>query len=175
MSFSDEIKKSNTDEWYTTPKDVEIIVPFLEKKGYKKILCPFDTSNSQYVRVLRARGFDVDYGHIWTGEDFFEIKNFTQWDAVVSNPPFSKREAILKKLFKEGVPFALILNWNGLFDSKTRWTLFKENQFELLIPQGRMRFFNGESVLNSPNFQSVYVCHAMTEKTIEFIEREEHD
>ena len=33
MSFSDDIKKSNTDEWYTPKECVEIIVPYLHRGG----------------------------------------------------------------------------------------------------------------------------------------------
>ena len=100
---------------------------------------------------------------------FFDIENLEEYDAIVSNPPFSKRQKILEKLFSSNVPFAMILNFNGLFDSKSRWELFKNNDFELLVPQGRMHFFNEECVGNSPNFQSIYVCKHMCDKQIEFI------
>lgn len=170
MSFSQDLKQSNTDEWYTPRDCVELIVPFLQKGGYKKILCPFDTAESQYVKVLTERGYDVTYGHIATGQDFFDIDNLQDYDAVVSNPPFSKREAILERLFKSRVPFALILNFNGLFDSKKRWELFKNNKFELLIPCGRMHFLNEDCKGNAPNFQSVYVCSGMADRQIEFVE-----
>jgi hypothetical protein len=170
MNFSQQIKQSNTDEWYTTKESVNLIVPILQRKGYKRILCPFDKDNSSFVKVLRDQGFDVTFGHIETGQDFFDIHDFSKYDAVVSNPPFSKRQAILEKLFKAEVPFAMILNFNGLFDSKARWELFRDNQFELLIPLGRMHFFNEECAGNSPNFQSIYVCKDMLPKQICFIE-----
>lgn len=170
MSFSQDIKQANTDEWYTTRNSVELIVPYLSRGGYSKILCPFDTAESQYVKVLTERGFDVTYSHIADGVDFFDIDNLTDYDAVVSNPPFSKREAILERLFTSGVPFAMIMNFNGLFDSQKRWRMFKANDFELLIPNGRMHFFNEDCEGNSPNFQSVYVCSGMADKTIEFVE-----
>lgn len=170
MNFSTQIKQSNTDEWYTTEKGVEIIIPFLLRGGYKKLLCPFDKKESNFVKVLTERGFDVTYSHIETGTDFFDIDNIQEYDAVVSNPPFSKRQKILEKLFSSGVPFALIMNFNGLFDSKSRWDLFRKNDFELIVPKGRMRFFNDQCVGNSPNFQSIYVCKGMAEKQIEFCE-----
>ena len=169
MSFSQDIKQSNTDEWYTTKECVELIVPYLVRGGYRKILCPFDTEASQYVKVLTDRGFEVTYSHLDTGTDFFNL-DLSGYDAVVSNPPFSKREAILEKLFLSGVPFAMILNFNGLFDSRKRWELFRHFDFELLIPNGRMHFFNEECPGNSPNFQSVYVCSKMADKQIEFVE-----
>lgn len=172
VTFSQAIKKSNTDEWYTPKENVEIIVPYLHKRGYKKILCPFDTSESEFVKVLNEEGFEVSYSHIKTGTDFFEISNLNDYDAIVSNPPFSKRQGILERLFESGVPFAMILNFNGLFDSKKRWELFKNNKFELIVPLGRIHFFNEECEGNSPNFQSVYVCKGMADKQIDFYKGE---
>lgn len=167
--FSKQIKTAETDEWYTKPQDVELILPYLEKRGYKKILCPFDKEDSAFVKVLN-RGYQVTYGHLETGNDFFKRKDLNEFDAVVSNPPFSKRQKILERLFTVGVPFALIMNFNGLFDAQSRWRLFKENDFELLVPKGRMHFCRKDGYENSPNFQSVYVCHGFGDRQIEFIE-----
>lgn len=170
ITFSQMIKKSNTDEWYTTEDSVKMIVPYLIGRGYKKILCPFDKRESNFVRMLTNIGFDVTYSHIETGTDFFEINNLSDYDAVVSNPPFSKREKILERLFDAGVPFAMIMNFNGLFDSKTRWRLFKNNSFELLIPCGRMHFFNDNCQGKSPLFQSIFVCSKILSKQITFVD-----
>ena len=170
MGFSEDIKKAATDEWYTQPHDVERIIPFLHGGGYEQLLCPFDTNKSAFVTVLTANGFNVTNSHIDTGTDFFDIDNLSDYDAVVSNPPFSKRQQILERLFEAKVPFAMIMNFNGLFDAKSRWRLFKDNEFELLVPQGRMKFFNENGVGNSPNFQSVWVCHGMADKQIVFID-----
>lgn len=168
--FSVQIKQAVTDEWYTSEKCVEMIIPFLRRGGYKKILCPFDKANSNFVKVLKENGFDVDYSHIEDGTNFFDISidKLREYDAIVSNPPFSKRQMILERLFEAEVPFAMILNFNGLFDAKSRWELFKNNKFELIIPKGRMCFFNDTGFGNSPNFQSVYVCNGMSDKQIEF-------
>lgn len=168
-NFSMKIKHSNTDEWYTPEEPVRMIIPYLHRGGYQKILCPFDKPDSNFVKVLSADGFDVTYSHIETGIDFFDIDNLTEYDAVVSNPPFSKREPILERLFQIGVPFAMILNLNGIFDSKRRWQLFKDNDFEIIVPCGRMHFFNENCEGNSPNFQSAYICHGMVDKQIEFV------
>lgn len=175
MNFSQQIKQSNTDEWYTPKEAVEIIEPYLRERGYKKILCPFDKEHSEFVQVLSRDGFEVTYGHIETGEDFFKRDDLSDFDAVVSNPPFSKRQKILEKLFSVGVPFAMIMNFNGLFDSKSRWRLFRDNDFEILVPLGRIHFFNNECVGNSPNFQSVYVCKGMSYRQIEFIGQAEEE
>lgn len=40
MNFSQQIKHSNTDEWYTARENVEIIVPYLIRGGAKKSYAP---------------------------------------------------------------------------------------------------------------------------------------
>jgi hypothetical protein len=167
-NFSQQIKHSNTDEWLTQEKDVQLIVPALMQRGYDKILCPFDKENSAFVTVLNRAGFKVTHGHLENGQDFFERKDLEQYDAIVSNPPFSKRQRVFERLFESGKPFAMITNFNGLFDAKSRWALFKENKFELLIPRGRMKFSNAYGVQNSPNFQAIYVCSKMFDCQINF-------
>lgn len=94
-------------------------------------------------------------------------------ECVVSNPPFSKRNDIFKKLFEWDIPFALIMNMNGIFDSKERYDLFKDKQVEFFIPKGRMKFFTPDGVTkNSPNFQSIYICSKLLDKQLEFSESE---
>lgn len=158
----------NGDEYYSPQNVVDMIVPYVQKTEYKKIWCPFDTAESRFVKTFQKLGYEVVYGHIDTGQDFFDFDE-PQGEIVVSNPPFSKRDAVLKKLYGMNIPFALVVNFNGLFDSKARAQLFRENGVQLLIPYGRMKFFcKGKGQLNHPNFQSVYVCNNFLEKQISF-------
>lgn len=120
------------------------------------------------MKTFKGLGLEVVNGHIETGQDFFDYQS-PQGDIVVSNPPFSKRDAILKRLYEMDVPFAITLCFNGLFDSRGRRNLFREHGIELVIPDGRMKFFRpGTDVLNSPNMQTIYVCHRLLDKQIEF-------
>ena len=172
MNFSQQIKTSKSDEHYTPRYAVEIILPYIEK--FNHIWCPFDKEHSEFVKALQEKGKKVTFGHIETGQDFFEYENAPEGvECVISNQPFSKRDAVFRRMYELELPFALIMNNNGLFDSKTRFELFKKNNFELLIPKGRMRFFDETmEVKNSPNFQSIYVCNGILEKQIEFCNME---
>lgn len=172
MNFSQQIKTSKSDEYYTPRYAVEIILPYIEK--FNHIWCPFDKEHSEFVKALQEKRKKVTFGHIETGQDFFEYENAPAGvECVISNPPFSKRDAVFRRMYELELPFALIMNNNGLFDSKTRFELFKKNNFELLIPKGRMRFFDETmEVKNSPNFQSIYVCNGILEKQIEFCNME---
>lgn len=166
------IKTSKTDEYYTPAYAVNVILPYIKK--FKTIWCPFDKSSSEFVKVLRRNGHDVIFGHIDTGQDFFDYKlPPINVDCIVSNPPFSKRDKVFKQLFEMGLPFAMVMNSNGLFDSKSRFELFKNNNFELLIPKGRMRFFDESmTVKNNPSFQSIYVCSGILPLQIQFVDME---
>lgn len=163
-------RHNDCDEWYTPASAVEIIVPFLKEKGFKNILCPFDKEESNFVRILNKHGFNVTFSHIDTGTDFFEIDNLSDYDAIVSNPPYSKRQQIIERLYDSNVPFAMIMNFNGLFDNRKRWILFKEKGVQLLIPCGRIAFFNQEHKASPPMFQSVFLCSGVLHKQIEFSE-----
>lgn len=174
MEFSKQIRTSKSDEYYTPAYAVQVILPFLKARGFKHVWCPFDKGHSEFVKILKEEGFNVTFGHIETGQDFFSYKEPPVGvDCIVSNPPFSKRTAIFEELFNFGLPFAMIMNFNGLFDAKVRFELFKSNKFELLIPKGRMCFFDESmEVKNNPNFQSIYVCSGILDNQIEFVEME---
>lgn len=172
MEFSQQIKTSKSDEYYTPTYAVEIILPYLEK--FNHIWCPFDKEHSEFVKVLQGKGKKVTFGHIETGQDFFSYEKAPEGvDCIVSNPPFSKRSEVFSRLYQLGLPFAMIMNNNGLFDSKARYELFKNNNFELLIPKGRMRFFDeAMEAKNNPNFQSIYVCSEILDERIKFCDME---
>lgn len=121
-----------------------------------------------FVQTFKKLGVEVIFGHIETGQDFFDYKE-PQAEIVVSNPPFSKRDLIFERLYEMNVPFALVTNFNGLFDSRKRRELFRKNKFEILIPNGRMRFWskNYEGAKH-PSFQSVYICYGVLNEQIVF-------
>ena len=171
MCYSQQVKQSiNGDEYYTPQNAVDMIIPYILKGGYKTIWCPFDKADSNFVITFKNKGFDVNYGHIETGQDFFEYQE-PQGDIVVSNPPFSKRNKIFERLYEWDIPFALINNFNGLFDSKKRFDIFRKHKFEMLVPRGRMKFYHRDKgLLNSPNFQSIYVCNRLLKDQIVFDE-----
>lgn len=132
--------------------------------------CPFDKAESKYVTTFKKLGYDVAYGHIEDGQDFFDYTE-PQGDVIVSNPPFSKRTAIIERLYEFNVPFAMVLGLNGLFDNRRRLNAFREKGVELLIPSGRMSFVRKDSgIIGHPPFQCIYVCHGILDEKIVFSE-----
>lgn len=70
--------KNNNDEHYTPIYAIEPILKYL--KPNSNILCPFDISDSNYVKTFEKNGHKVTFSHLETNKDFFtytkeEIKN----------------------------------------------------------------------------------------------------
>jgi hypothetical protein len=91
-------------------------------------------------------------------------------DYIISNPPYSVRNEILKRMFSFKIPFMLLMNTNGIFDSKVRWELFSENNFTLLYLSGRVNYMKeyGVEEKSSPPFQSAYICSGVFKEKIKF-------
>jgi hypothetical protein len=168
VSFS--LNKVKSDEWFTP---IEAVYPILKYINPNSIIwCPFDTEDSFFVKVFREKGFKVIATHIINGDDFFKI-DVPNCDYIISNPPYSKRNNVLKRLFELKIPFAMLMNTNGLFDSEIRWNLFKDNNFSLIYLKGRTSFNQkqGKKQKTSPPFQSAYICGFLSERQIIFEER----
>lgn len=74
---------SGYDEFYTPEYAIEPLLPYL--KPNSTIWCPFDTEESNYVKLLVKAGHRVAYSHIQYGLDFFKIEP-PECDYIISNP-----------------------------------------------------------------------------------------
>lgn len=74
------------------------------------IWCPFDLNFSKYVEVLSTiPNVKVINTHIDTGENFFYYEPEEDYDIIISNPPFSCKDDILKRLYELDKPYAMLL------------------------------------------------------------------
>lgn len=165
----DVVAGSGNDEFYTPEYAVFPIVKYLKPKS--KVWCPFDTAESLFVKVFEREGFDVVHTHLEDGRDFF--KGWANCDYVVSNPPYSKKTEVLERLFKKGVPFAMLVGVVGLFESKRRFEMFRDNDFEIMYFNRRisyLRNYSDEKPAINPPFSSVYVCSGILPQKIVFEE-----
>lgn len=146
------------DECLTPRYGIEPVIKYLKAKNFKTIWCPFDEEHSMFVRVLRQHGFKVVHSHLNTGEDFFKTRK--QADCIVSNPPFSKKDEILTRLYELDLPFMVILPQNAL-QSGERVKLFIKHGLEFLGFDKRIGYYtNGEldGWKKGNHFASAYFC-----------------
>ena len=163
----DIVAGSKKDEFYTPRYAVLPITKYI--KFNSRIWCPFDTKDSWFYKELKDQGHDVTCTHISTGEDFFAT--YVDCDYIISNPPYTLKGEVFERLFKIGKPFAMLVGVVGLFESQTRFEMFKKNKFEIMYLNKRISYFENfqdqKPSLNPP-FSSVYLTHKMLPKDIVF-------
>jgi 16S rRNA A1518/A1519 N6-dimethyltransferase RsmA/KsgA/DIM1 with predicted DNA glycosylase/AP lyase activity len=63
---------------------------------------------SRIVEVLRSNGYNVIPTHINDGLDFFEYEP-DSYDIIITNPPYSIKDKLLKRAFDLKKPFMFLL------------------------------------------------------------------
>jgi len=145
---------------------VQPIIKYI--KSGSTIWCPFDTENSNYVKVLQNSGFQVIYGHISTGQDFFSVE-VPKCDYIISNPPYSKKGAVFNRLYEIGIPFAMLINFQGIFDNRERFELFRNHRVEMMWLSPRVNYIKQDDYSASGvPFQSGYLCSGICEHQLEY-------
>lgn len=159
-----------SDECLTPRYAVLPLIKHLIARGYWNIHCPFDLPLSQYVRVLSAHGFKVTCGHLQTGQDFFTSEPPLGTQCIISNPPFSCKDDVLRRLYALGLPFAVLLPQNSL-QSIERVGMFMEHGLEYLGFDRRVCFYtrgNLESWPSANHFASGYFCRTVLPTPLQF-------
>lgn len=121
----------------------------------KIIWCPFDTSDSEFVKVFTEHSYNVIHSHISEGKDFFQYEP-EKWDLLISNPPFTGKTDIFKRALSFNKPFALIMSITYLNDA-VAGKIFKDKGLQLLSFTARMKFAN-QPKDKAINFLSAYFC-----------------
>ena len=147
-----------SDEYFTPKEAVLPLLDYLNKDKYKTIWCPFDTKDSEYVKIFKENGFNVIATHIDNEQNFFYYEPNISYDIIISNPPFSCKDDILKRLYELNKPFAILFPLPTLQGQK-RFQYLKGTQ--ALIFNKRVNFYQDvEHTKRSTGaaFASIYIC-----------------
>lgn len=162
-----------SDEVYTPAYAVKPLIKYIQQFNPNAIIwCPFDKDYSNYVRILTEAGFEVIYSHIDDNKNFFyyEPENY---DIIISNPPFSIKDDILKRLYELDKPYAMLLPIPTL-QGQTRFPYLKDIQY--LGFDKRINYYKDISMTKTQDgvsFGSCYLCKNFLPKDliIEELER----
>lgn len=146
--------KNKNDECYTRPYAIYPLLKYLKQFKKQIIWCPFDTQDSNFVKILRENGYNVVSSHISEGKDFFKYEP-EKFDLIVSNPPFSNKREIFNRVINFNKPFALLMSLDWLND-RAPFRLFGKD-LQLLLFEERMTFYNQPQDKRIP-FKTVYYC-----------------
>lgn len=160
------------DDYHTPPMLVNMLLPYIkdyfdnrERRGIHIIYCPFDTPDSEYVRIFSRKGYLVTYGSIETGQDFFENTIPDCVDLVISNPPFSRKLDVFRKLVEADKPFAMLMNLMAINYQEIGefFSSLPKGDIQFIIPDKKVSFDGRTS-----SFCSGYVCYKFIDHT-EFV------
>ena len=109
------------------------------------------------------------------GQDFFSYEP-DKWDILVSNPPFSRKNEVLKRAFSFEKPFALLMPVNSI-QGKARYKIFK-NQIQMLCFDGRVDYHtrqNMKCTTKGNHFGSAYFCRDLLPTKLELRQLVKYD
>ena len=152
--------KNKNDERYTPPILVYPIIKYLKPKS--TIWCPFDTETSEFVSILKSKGFNVIYSHKIYNQDFFTYEPEEPYDYIISNPPFSEKLKVLERLYKLNKSFAMLINLECL-NYQEVGNFFLNRNLELLIVDKKVSFDG-----NTASFNTSYFCNGILPKQLIF-------
>lgn len=147
-----------SDEVYTPRYAIEPLRRYLEAAGVQTVWCPFDKEWSMFVTLLREWGFTVIHSHIDDNKNFFYYEPEEHYDIIVSNPPFSLKDDVIKRLDELGKPYAMLLPINVLQGQK-RFKYMRDVQ--MLTFDKRINYYQDEQftiMQKGAAFASGYLC-----------------
>lgn len=148
----------SSDECYTPTVAVR---PLLEQLN--KNLTYYEATSgmsSNIVEFMRLKGFKVISSD---GLDFLK-DDLPEFDAVITNPPYSKKDKFIEKCYEIGKPFALLLPVSSI-QGKKRGSMFKYKGIELMVLNSRVDF-TGKG---SPHFGVAWFCHGILDEDLKFV------
>jgi hypothetical protein len=147
--------KVGDDESYTPDYAVAPIIKYIPKNSI--VWCPFDDTNSEFVKQITAHT-KVVYSHIANNQDFFNYEP-SNWDIIISNPPFKNKRQFFERALSFGKPFALLMSNTWLNDKYSKWVFKEANRdMQLLMFDKRIHFIQQGGVKKKTTFSSSYFC-----------------
>lgn len=145
------------DNLYTPISAIKPLIKYL-KHEWKIWECT-DYGNSLITATLKQNGFDVVVSDIVSGFDFLKDTPDFEFDAIVTNPPYSLKDKFLEKCYQYNKPFALLLPLTAL-EGKHRSNLYSQYGISVIVLDSRIDFTGKKSCW----FNVSWFCNGITEK-----------
>lgn len=147
---------------------IKYIKLFEDKIGHSvTIWCPFDKDSSEYVKNFKKAGFNVIYSHIDEDKNFFFYEPQESYDIIISNPPFSQKDNVLKRLYELDKPYAMLLPVPSL-QGQARFAYIKDDLQYLGFDRRINYYMNSDfsQVQKGVSFGSCYLCKRFLPKDL---------
>lgn len=130
------VKQGPNDEIYTPDYAVEPLLKYLPKN--LTVWEPTDFGGSNITRVLKERGYKVISTHK-ENFDFLTKRPDFDFDIIITNPPYSLKDAFIQKCYELNKPFCLLLPLTSL-EGVVRGGLFRNYGVSVIVLDRRINF-----------------------------------
>ena len=149
------------DDSYMTPKEVWESISHLIPKD--KIIWECFYGDGKSGEYLTELGFNVEHHDI----DFFEDPSFN-YDIIISNPPYSCKPKVFKRLAEINKPFMMLVPVSTM-TKKFLKTHFQD-KIQIVIPKTRIHFVKNSVQTKSSWFDTLFISYRMNlDKDIVFL------
>jgi len=158
------------DECYTTLNEARKLVKYIEDNNLisknEIIWLPFDNDFSNIYKALNEKHFTTTISNLENGQDFY-LYQPKEWDVIVTNPPFSGRTKLMKRLTFLNKPF-IILQATQMFNNQftVNYLCQFSEDYKFILPRSRMSFLTfkkDENIIrsdrNGASFYSFWLCY----------------
>lgn len=149
------------DEFYTPVSAVLPLIRHLPKNITIWECTDFGASN--ITKVLRHFGYNVVTTHKKNFDFLRDVPNFS-FDFIITNPPFSLKDAFLDKCYRYNKPFALLLPITAL-EGIYRNMLYRKFGLQLLVIDKRINFMDNKKTCW---FNTSWFCWHILEQDLMF-------
>lgn len=143
------------DDFQTPPDALEPLLPFVSE--HWRVWEPA-SGQGQLVAALEAHGCKVYGSDLKRGEDFLampEKEHPWEYDAIITNPPYSQKDAWLAKCYELGKPFALLLPLTAM-EGHVRQDLYRRHGLQVLLLPKRVGFTTPSGKVGGSWFASAW-------------------
>ena len=110
-------------------------------------------------KVIRTEQSELDF--------LTNIPSF-QFDVIITNPPYSLKDAFIKRCYELDKPWAMLMPLTAL-EGVARGAMFREHGVELLVLDRRVQFQTGKKGVW---FNTSWFCHGILPSKLMFAELE---
>ena len=152
LSLNTDIIKLKQDDDYMTPKPVLESIQHLIPKD--KVIWESFYGNGDSGKYLKELGFKVESHDV----DFFDDQKFN-YDIIISNPAYSIKAKVFKRLSEIDKPFMLLVPVSTM--TKQYLKKYFKDKIQIVIPERRIQFIKNGVQNKRCYFDTIWVCYKM--------------
>jgi hypothetical protein len=136
-----------SDEFGTPHIAFNILKPYIPDHW---VIWEYAYGKGSLAKIMETQGYSVV-----SSSNFFEDSQ--DCDVIITNPPYSLKEAFLERAYSLDKPFAFLMPLTAL-EGKKRGLLYRKYGIELIIPNKRINFVTPSGKGSGAWFQVAWFC-----------------